>query len=74
MHLICDVLVDVFEKIRSNSLKNDGFGPIHYLSAPGLSYDVMLKITKNKYELIPDPGLFIFFEKGARGQSSSYFQ
>ena len=37
LHLICDVLVDVFEKIRSNSLKNDGFGPIHYLSAPGLS-------------------------------------
>ena len=33
----------------------------------------MLKITKNKYELTPDPGLFIFFERSARGQSSSYF-
>ena len=27
----------------------------------------MLKIAKSKLELIPDPDMFIFFEKGARG-------
>ena len=28
---------------------------IHYLSPPGLSWDAILKITKIKLELIPDP-------------------
>ena len=70
LHLKCDVLVDVFKKTRTNSIKNDAFCPSNYLSAPGLGQDAMLKMTKNKYELIPNPGLFIFFEKGARGQIS----
>ena len=26
----------------------------------------MLKMTKIKFELIPDPGMYIFFEKGTR--------
>ena len=27
----------------------------------------MLKVTKTELELIPDPEIFIFFEKGIRG-------
>ena len=48
LYLKCDVLLlaDVFEKIRNNSLKNYGLYPSHYLSAPGLSWDAMLKIIK----------------------------
>ena len=34
---------------------------------PGLSWDAMLKMTKIKLELIPDPDMHIFFEKGTRG-------
>ena len=41
--------------------------PYHYLSAPGLSWDVIIKMTKTELELIPDPDIYIFFEKGARG-------
>ena len=37
------------------------------MSAPGFSWDVMLKMTKNKFELISDPDMYIFFEKGTRG-------
>ena len=37
------------------------------MSAPGLSWDAMLKIAKSKLELITDPDMFIFFKKGARG-------
>ena len=37
------------------------------MRAPGLSWDTMFKMTKIELELIPDPGMFIFFEKGARG-------
>ena len=49
------LLADQFEKFRNNSLKNYGLCPNHYLSAPGLSWDAMLEITKIELELIPDP-------------------
>ena len=40
-------LAYVFEKLISNSLKNYGLYPSHYLSTPGLSWDEMLKMTKS---------------------------
>ena len=47
LYLKCGVLsLAVFEKFRNNSLKNYGLYPSHYLSAPGLSWDAMLKIIK----------------------------
>ena len=33
------------------------------LSAPTLSWDAILKMTKMELELIPDPDMYIFFEK-----------
>ena len=64
----CDVLLlaAVFEKFRNNGLTNYGLCPSHYLSAPGLSWDAMFKMTKIELELIPDPDMYIFFEKGTR--------
>ena len=49
LYLKSDVLLlaDVFEKFRINSLKNYGLCPSHYLNAPGLSLNAMLKLTKN---------------------------
>ena len=69
LHLKSDVLVlaDVFQKFRNNSLKNDRLCPSNYLSAPSLSWDAMLKMTKIKLELIPDTSMFIFFERGTTG-------
>ena len=69
LHLNCDVslLADVFEKFRNDSLKNYGLCPSHYLSAPGVSWDVILKMTKIELELISDPDMYIIFEKGIRG-------
>ena len=69
LYLKCEVLLlpDVFEKFRNNSLKNYGLCLSHYLSAPCLSWDAMLKMTKIKLELIPDPDMYIFFKKGIRG-------
>ena len=57
----------MFEKFRNNSLKNYGLYPSHYLSAPGLSWDAMLRMTKIELELIPDSDMSIFFEKGTGG-------
>ena len=61
------LLADVLEKFENNSLKNYGLCPTHYLSAPGLSWDAMLKMTK---QLIIDPAVYIFFEKVTRGRIS----
>ena len=62
LYLKCDILLlaDAIEKFRNNSLKNYGLCPSHYLSAPGLSWEKMLKVTKIKLELIPDPDMYIF--------------
>ena len=46
------LLADVFEKFVKNSLMNYGLCPCHYLSAPALSWDAMLNMTKIKFEPI----------------------
>ena len=68
LYLKFDVLLlaDLFEKFRNNSLKDYGLFWSHYLSAPGLSLDAVLKIAKSELELIPDLDMYIFFRKGTR--------
>ena len=75
LYLKCDILLlaDVFEKFRSNSLKNYGLCPSLYFSASALSWDAMLTMTKSKLEFIPDHNMYIFFEKGKRGGISYIF-
>ena len=65
----CDALLltDVFKKFEKNSLKNYGLCPSHYFSRPALSWDAMFNVAKVELELIPDPEMCIFFEKGTRG-------
>ena len=69
LQLKFDVLMlgDVFEKIRNNSRKNYGLCSSHFLSAPGLSWDAMFNMTKVELELIPNPDMYISFQKGKRG-------
>ena len=68
LHLKCKVLLlaDVFKKFRNNNLNNYGLCPSHYLSAPGFSWDTMLKITKIELELTPGADTYLLFEKGTR--------
>ena len=61
------LLADVFEKFISTCLKYYGLDPCHYFSAPGLSWDAMLKMTKIELEKISSPDKYIFIEKGMRG-------
>ena len=67
------LLAYVFEKYKNNSLKSYGLCPSHYLITPGLSWDAILKMIKIQPELIPDPDVYIFFQKGARGGISYIF-
>ena len=59
-------LADVFEKFIDTCLKFYGLDPCHYFSSPGLSWDVMLKITGVKFKKISDTDKYLFIEKGLR--------
>ena len=61
------LLADVFEKFISTCLKYYGLDPCRYFSAPGLSLDAMLKMTKIELEKISEPDKYMFFEQGMRG-------
>ena len=60
-------LTDVFEKFIKMCLAYYGMDPCHYFSSPGLSWDVMLKMTRVESELIRDIDMHLFIEKGMRG-------
>ena len=60
-------LAGVSEKFMSTSLKYYNLDPCYYFSAPELSWDAMLKMTKVELEKISDPDMHLFFENGMRG-------
>ena len=61
------LLADVFEKFIDTCLKYHEIDLCHYFSAPGLSWDAMLKMTGVKLEKISDTDQFLFIEKGTTG-------
>ena len=61
------LLVDVFESFRKTCLAYYKLDPLHYISAPGLAWDAMLKMTGINLELITDIDMQLFIEKGLRG-------
>lgn len=69
LYLKADVLLlaDVFEAFRSVCMKNYDLDPAHYVSAPHLSWDAMLKSTECKLELLSDPEMYRLLEGGLRG-------
>ena len=64
------LIADVFEKFIFTYLKYYDLDPCHYFSAPGLSWDAMLKMTAAALEKISDPDKFMFFEQGMSGEVS----
>jgi len=69
LYCLTDVLLlaDVFEAYRDLSLRIYGLDPIHYLTAPSLSKDAMLKVACAGVELLTDQNMYLFFEEGIRG-------
>ena len=67
-HLEKDVLllVDVFKKFIDRCLKLHKLDSCHYFSSPGLSWDLILKITGITLEKISDISIYIFIEKGLK--------
>lgn len=69
LYLKSDVLLlcDVFENFRKISLDKYKLDPAQYYTAPGLSWDAMLKLTGVELELLTDIDMIHFFKKGIRG-------
>jgi hypothetical protein len=69
LYLTCDVLLlaECFEEFRNTSFQTYGLDPSHYVSSPGLSWDAMLKLTKEELELITDPDMLLMVMEGIRG-------
>ena len=61
------LLADTFEKFISTNLKYYNLDPYHCFSAPGLSWDAILKMTEVELEKNSDPDTHLFIEKGMRG-------
>ena len=65
------LLADVFENFIDVCFEKFQLDPAHYITAPSLALDAMLKMTKVELELLTDPDMFLFFEKGVRGGVST---
>lgn len=67
LHVDVCLLAIVFENFRETSLKLYKLDPANYFTAPGLSFDAMLKHTKVKVDLLTDVDMLLLTERGIRG-------
>jgi hypothetical protein len=69
IYLKSDVLIlsDIWDNFRNVCYNNYGLDTCYYYTAPGLSFDAMLKITKINLELLTDVEMFKMVESGIRG-------
>ncbi|KAF0705089.1 C2H2-type domain-containing protein, partial [Aphis craccivora] len=61
------LLADVFENFRDVCMCAYNLNAAHYFTAPGLSFDAMLKFTGQKLEMLLDYDMLLMFENGIRG-------
>ena len=69
LYLKCDVLqlADVFEAFRTTAMGQYSLDPAHYVSAPHLSWDAMLRSTRCKLDLLWDDAMFSMIQQNLRG-------
>ena len=69
LYLKTDVILlsNIFDKFRKVCMENYGLDPAHFYTAPRLAWQVCLKKTGMKLDLITDPDMLLMFERGIRG-------
>ena len=69
LYLLQDVLLldDVIRAFRAVCLNTYGLDPLHYYTAPGLTWDAGLKYTGITLDLLTDSEKYLFVEEGIRG-------
>ena len=65
------LLADVFETFRDLCMTKYELDPAWYYTAPGLTWDAALKMTKVELELLTDIEILDMAEEGIRGGVSS---
>ena len=61
-------LAAVFDSFRNKYIEIYEFDPVHFLSVPGLAWQVCLKNTEVKLELLTNVDMLLMVEKGIRGE------
>ena len=61
------LLAHAFENIRNKCIKIHELDPAHFLSAPGLAWQVCLKKTEIRLELLTNIDMLLMVKKGTRG-------
>jgi hypothetical protein len=66
LYLKIDVLLltDIFENFHDVCMKAYNLDPAYYYTAPGFSFDCMLKYTSMKLKLLSDYDMLLMFENG----------
>ena len=61
------LLADVFENFRDKCTEIYELDPAHFLSAPGLAWQLCLKKTRVELELLADYNMLLMAEEGIKG-------
>ena len=76
LYLQSDVmlLTDIFVNFRNTCMTSYSLDPAHYYTAPGLSWDAMLKKTSANLQLLDNIDMVNMMQKGIRGGVSMIAQ
>ena len=62
------LLADVFENFRNMALEKFQVDPCHYVTAPSMFCDALLKTSNAQLELVSDPEMYDFIERGSEAE------